>query len=77
MNYHAMCAVRKKVKFKTVASRKALRKALKNNNPFVYYEKKGFLYFNENGKESGWGDGGLLAVLEGKPELSASDFTIV
>ena len=65
------------IKLKTVASRKALRKASKTNNPFVYYEKKGFLYFNENGKESGWGDGGLLAILQGKPELGAFDFTIV
>ena len=47
----------KKVKLKTVASKKALKKASKTKNPFVYDEKKGFLYFNENGKESGWGDG--------------------
>ena len=67
----------RRIKLKTVARKKALKKASKTNNPFVYYEKKGFLYFNENGKESGWGDGGLLAVLEGKPELGASDFTIV
>lgn len=67
----------KKVKLKTVASKKALKKASKTNNPFVYDEKKGFLYFNENGKGGGWGDGGLLVVLQGKPELGASDFTIV
>ena len=67
----------KKIKLKSVASKKALKKASKTNNPFVYDEKKGFLYFNENGKDSGWGDGGLLAVLQGKPELGASDFTIV
>ena len=67
----------KKVKLKTVASKKALKKALNTNNSFVYYEKKGFLYFNENGKEKGWGDGGLLAILQGKPELVSSDLTIV
>ena len=49
----------------------------KSKNQFVYDEKKGSLYFNENGKGGGWGDGGLLAILQGKPELGASDFTIV
>ena len=67
----------KKVKLKTVASKKALKKVAKSNNDFVYDEKKGFLYFNENGKEKGWGDGGLFAKLQGAPELGASDFTIV
>ena len=43
----------------------------------VYDEKKGFLYFNEDGKERGWGDGGLFAKLQGAPELTQSDFTIV
>ena len=54
-----------------------MKKASKTNNPFVYDEKKGFLYFNENGKEKGWGDGGLLAILQGKPKLVSSDLTIV
>ena len=67
----------KKIKLKSVTGKKALKKASRSKKNFVYNEKKGFLYFNENGKESGWGDGGLLAVLEGKPELGASDFTIV
>ena len=39
-------------------------------------EKKGLLYFNENGKQKGWGDGGLFAKLQGAPELGSSDFTI-
>ena len=67
----------KNLKLKTIASKKALKKASKTKNPFVYDEKKGSLYFNENGKGGGWGDGGLLAILQGKPELGASDFTIV
>ena len=67
----------KKIKLKSVTGKKALKKASRSKKNFVYNEKKGFLYFNENGKENGWGDGGLLAVLEGKPELGASDFTIV
>ena len=77
MREHAGDSLRPQKHLKTVASKKALKKASMTNNPFVYDERKGFLYFNENGKESGWGDGGLLAILQGKPELGASDFTIV
>ena len=69
--------VGKKVSLKSVAGKKALKKASKTNNPFVYDEKKGFLYFNENGKEKGWGDGGLFVKLQGAPELAQSDFSIV
>ena len=43
----------------------------------IYDEKKVILYFNENGKEKGWGDGGLFVKLQGAPELGAEDFTIV
>ena len=67
----------KKIKLKSVTGKKALKKASRSKKDFVYNEKKGFLYYNENGKESGWGDGGLLAILQGKPELGAFDFTIV
>ena len=42
----------------------------------MYDDKKGLLYFNENGKQKGWGDGGLFARL-GAPELGADDFTVV
>ena len=75
--YKHVFGLDKKVKLKTVASKKTLKKASKTNNPFVYDEKKGFLYFNENGKEKGWGDGGLLAILQGKPELVSSDLTLI
>ena len=75
--YKHILGLDKKVKLKTVASKKTLKKASKTNNPFVYDEKKGFLYFNENGKEKGWGDGGLLAILQGKPELITSDLTFI
>mgnify|MGYP006220066029 FL=1 len=49
----------------------------KSNKDIVFDEKKGLLYFNENGKQKGWGDGGLFAKLQGAPELGADDFTIV
>ena len=67
----------KKIKLKVVTGNKASKKAAKSKNDFVYDEKNGLLYFNENGKQKGWGDGGLFAKLQGAPELGADDFAIV
>ena len=61
----------------TRGDQKKAKKEAKTNTDFVYDDKKGLLYFNENGKRKGWGDGGLFAKLQGAPELGATDFTIV
>ena len=66
-----------KIKLKNVNRKSKAKKAAKSNNNFIYDNKNGLLYFNEDGKEKGWGDGGLLAKLQGKPDLGADDFTIV
>ena len=60
-----------------VKTKKELKTSSKGIEDFVYDEKKGLLYFNENGKEKGWGDGGLFVKLQGAPELGTNDFTIV
>ena len=52
-------------------------RGIKKDVDFVYDKKKGLLYFNEDGIQKGWGDGGLFAKLQGSPELGADDFTIV
>ena len=44
---------------------------------FIYYQPRGGLYYNENGEESGFGDGGLLAAIKGAPELSAEQIALV
>ncbi|WP_188021169.1 hypothetical protein [Synechococcus sp. RS9907] len=68
----------KKLKIKkVVGNNAAFKRVSKSNKDIVFDEKKGFLYFNENGKQKGWGDGGLFARLQGAPELGADDFTIV
>ena len=67
----------KNINFKSTKSANKLNKLEKSKFNFVYESKTGFLYFNENGKQSGWGDGGLFAKLQGKPELFADDFRIV
>lgn len=74
----AIFDVGNKVTLKSMMGKKAAKKAARGNEEFIYDNKKGLLYFNENGKEDGWGDGGgLFAKLIGAPELGASDFTIV
>ena len=67
----------RKVKFRAVNRKSQLKKASRDKVDFVYENKTGFLYFNENGKKSGFGVGGLFAQLKGKPELFADDFRIV
>ena len=67
----------KKIKLKSYGRRNEVNKAAKSKNDFVYDKKKGLLYFNENGKQKGWGDGGLFAKLQGAPELGADDLSIV
>ena len=48
---------------------------------FIYeknYEKsKGVLYFNENGSEEGFGDGGIIAMLMGEPTLTISNLEFI
>jgi len=67
----------KKPNIKKVKNKKSAKEADTSKADFIYEEEKGLLYFNENGEEDGWGDGGLFLKLKGAPELSKSDFTIV
>ena len=67
----------KKIKLKVVTGKKKAKNADTEKSTFIYDDKKGLLYFNENLKEEGWGDGGVFARLKGAPELGVSDFTLV
>ena len=67
----------KKITLTVTKGKKRINKASTQKVDFLYDEAKGLLFFNENGKEKGWGNGGLFAKLQGAPELGASDFTIV
>jgi len=42
----------------------------------VYDSRSGNLYYNANGGDGGFGEGGKFARLLGKPELAATDFVI-
>ena len=46
------------------------RKLAKLDIDFLYDQKKGGLYFNENGSDKGFGDGGIIAMLKGAPDLT-------
>ena len=68
------------ISFASTMRRKKLKRLSKQNYDFVYFEKKGRLYFDGNGTDKNWGnrnEGGLFAVLKGKPDLSVDDFTLL
>ena len=44
---------------------------------FFYDEKKGGLYFNENGSDKGFGDGGIIAILKGAPDLTSDNLEFI
>ena len=51
-------------------NKRVVRKQLaKQDVDFLYDRKQGVLYFNENGAEKGFGDGGIIAILKGAPNL--------
>ena len=52
-------------------------RATKIEQNFVYNEASGQLHFNENGVEDGWGQGGLIADLDGAPQINKDNFLIL
>ena len=66
-----------KVKLDVASGKKDAKISASSNKTFIYDEKSGVLYFNENGKKDGFGDGGEFVKLLGATELSKSDFVIV
>ena len=68
------------ISFASTNKKKELKQLSKRDYDFVYFEKKGRLYFDGNGTDKNWGnkdEGGLVAVLKGKPELTVDDFTLL
>ena len=59
-------------------NKKAVKKKLaKQDFDFLYDEKKGGLYFNENGADKGFGDGGIIAILKGAPDLTSGNLEFI
>ena len=66
-----------KLTFRSVSSRRSLRKAARTNTDILYLQSSGELFFNANSNSKGFGsDGGLFAVLEQKPALSAAQLLL-
>ena len=64
--------------FATGKNKKLVKKQLaKQDFDFLYDEKKGGLYFNENGSDKGFGEGGIIAILKGGPDLTANNFKFI
>ena len=64
--------------FASGKNKKRVKKKLaKQDFDFLYDEKKGGLYFNENGSDKGFGDGGIIAILKGAPDLTSSNLEFI
>jgi len=64
--------------FSSGKNKKAIKKKLaKQDFDFLYDEKKGGLYFNENGADKGFGDGGIIAILKGAPDLTSDNLEFI
>ena len=54
-----------------------MKKLAKQDFDFLYDEKKCGLYFNENGADKGFRDGGIIAILKGDPDINSSNFEFI
>ena len=64
--------------FKTAKNKKSIRKNLsKKEFDFLYDQKKGGLYYNQNGAEKGLGEGGIIAILKGSPDISSENISFI
>jgi len=52
-------------------------KLAKQDFDFLYDQKKGGLYFNENGADKGLGEGGIIAILNGAPDLTSQNIKFI
>ena len=59
--------------FKIAKNSKALTKALATTTDFIYLQSTGELYYNENGRLPGYGDGGIFAILENKANITTKN----
>ena len=54
-----------------------MKKLAKQDFDFLYDEKKCGLYFNENGADKGFRNGGIIAILKGAPDLTSSNLDFI
>ncbi len=62
----------------TTASVDTLNTALASTSTFVYESSNGYLYWNQNGSSSGFGTGGIFAILDNRPSaLNAANLSLI
>ena len=64
--------------FASGKNKKTVKKRLaKQDFDFLYDQKIGGLYFNANGADKGFGDGGIIAILKGAPDLTSDNLEFI
>ena len=58
-------------------NKKEIRKLASQEFDFLYDQKKGGIYFNENGADKGFGKGGIIAILKGAPDLTEGNLEFI
>ena len=69
----------KPLSLSTVRRKKDLKLLSKDDYDFIYFKKRGRLYWNANGTDKNFGEpneGGLIAIFKGKPNLTIEDITM-
>ena len=56
------------------SSKKDFKKSKKSDHAFIFYPRKGLLFFNENGSSKGFGRGGVVALFKKRSLLTSSNF---
>lgn len=70
--------IKKNATFASGKNLKIVKKKLASQDfDFIYDQNKGGLYFNENESDKGFGDGGIIAILRGGPDLSAENVVFI
>ena len=66
-----------RLSFEGGRNKKQVKKLAKKDFDFLYDQRKGWLYFNENGAERGFGDGGIISILKGAPEVTNENLSFI
>jgi hypothetical protein len=66
----------KRFRFDATGPELTLQQGQRLAKGFVYDSGTGGLWFNENGRRPGWGDGGLGVLFEGAPAITGADWTV-
>ena len=64
------------ITFSAVSEDIALKAELSSAKMIIYDSRTGFLYWNQNGEDEGFGSGGAFAILDSMPAVQSTDFIL-